>query len=498
MSVVRIVGAGVTGLYLARELLRQGVPSVVIYEASGKVGGRWRTEGPIERGAWRLSLDSHPKALKLVREYSPVDPITYSFEGFVGRCAPVQQKLTESCPTGSGLSVRDWRTLTLSSEDKARRLDLRSGYHGQDLGACEIKEVYGTTALATHEDKSESGRFGTVRLGFEHVAQLLLRDVRAAGGRVHLGHRVTGADAHNRVRGVRRVGKNQHKLFTTPPADWLVWCVPPHQLPQTEEQLNANLDLVRAAVLSSPLVHIYAPLPVGATIPKFKFRTDLAVSQLIHHQPESGFWQPCYAAGEHARFWMRLYQADPKACQEELQKQCGAVLRRSPIPPEQVEHLLQSLATKLRVCYWEEAIHMWAPAWGSSSDSKSSFRFACRPNVARRPRVCVAGEAISTHQGWSEGGLQTADEVLRIINNNPTHQIPSQPTEDPHHVFFRGLYLSLKGWLERHPGGRLPLLNHLGEEIGNLWAGLHTSRRARQQLFKLLSSSTDPTPRSGR
>ena len=168
MSVVRIVGAGVTGLYLARELLSRGVTSVEVYESSGKVGGRWRTSGSVERGAWRLSLDRHPKALQLIQSYSPVDPIQYRVEGFVGRCPPAP-KMTKSCPSGSGLSVRDWRTVAMGSEEKANSLNMRSGYHGQDLGACEVKEVYGTTVLAKEQNKSESGRFGTVRAGFENV-----------------------------------------------------------------------------------------------------------------------------------------------------------------------------------------------------------------------------------------------------------------------------------------------------------------------------------------
>lgn len=478
---VIVVGAGVTGLYLADKLLQMGA-EVDVYEASGRVGGRWRTKDGLELGAWRLSLESHPRALRLVQKHAPVDPIEYDLEGFVGRCSP-PSTTSLACPPSSGLSVRDRRALDLGSQEAASRVDLRSGYHGQDRGACTVREVYGTRADGSETQERETGRFGAVGGGgFEDVARRLAATILSAGGKLHLGHRIVTADAFNRVRGTRRLPEGRFVPFrTTEPADWLVWCVPPHLLPRDDDG-QTGFDLVAASVLASPLVHVYAPSPPGA--PSFKIRTDLAVSQLIHHHRAPGWWQPCYAAGDHARFWMRLHQDSPKSFAAELRRQCAKILSRA-LPSGPANALLATLddAPALKVAYWEEAIHMWAPAWGGAKPvAKERMRLACRPSYARRPRVCVAGEAISTHQGWTEGCIQTADEVFRIIRSPNLPRCPGEET------LFRGMPVVWpEGWWERHPGGRLALRRHYGEEIEDLWMSLHSSARARQQLFALIA-----------
>ena len=481
---VIVVGAGVTGLYLANKLLQMGA-EVDIYEASGRLGGRWRTKDGLELGAWRLSLESHPRALRLVREHAAVDPIEYDLEGFVGRSAPPPPTpdTPSPCPPSSGLSVRDHRALELGSQEAAARIDLRSGYHGQDRGTCTVREVYGTRADGSETQTGETGRFGAVGGGgFEAVARCMADRVLAAGGRLHLGHRIVAADALNRVRGTRRLPEGRFVPFrTTAPADWIVWCVPPHLLPRDDDG-QTGFDLVAASVLASPLVHVYAPSPPG--VPAFKIRTDLAASQLIHHQRTPGWWQPCYAAGDHARFWMRLHQDSPERFAAELRRQCEQVLTRA-LPFAQANALLATLdgAAAIKVAYWEEAIHLGAPAWGGAKPvAEERMRLACRPSYARRPRVCVAGEAISTHQGWTEGCLQTADEVLGVIRSPPLPREPRGVT------LFRGMPVVWpEGWLQRHPGGRMALRRHLGEEIEDLWMSLHSSARARQQLFALIA-----------
>ena len=44
-----IIGAGITGLYLAYKLILKGVPStdIVIFEGSGRIGGRIYTNEPM-------------------------------------------------------------------------------------------------------------------------------------------------------------------------------------------------------------------------------------------------------------------------------------------------------------------------------------------------------------------------------------------------------------------------------------------------------------------
>ena len=481
---VAVVGAGASGLYLSRNLALRGYV-VTLLEASFRVGGRWKTlKNGKEAGAWRLGLDGqHPLSVKVVRQYSRVVPINYNVEGFVGRVS--KPKLdSQSCPSGIGLSVRDWRTLT-SGASNARKSDLRSGYHGEDRGDCAVSEVYGVKSSGKEHVESENGKYGVVLEGFEGVARKMAKAATESGVNLLLGHRVTGFDKYNRLSVVARNGHNSHREFVTEPYDWLVWCVPPHSLPYSGVGNDSNQHLLAASAISSPLVHVFAPLPKGYKN-TFKIKTDMSISQIICHRPDQGFWQPAYASGKDAQYLTRLYQADKKMFSLELRKQCGKVLKRI-LPEQETSRLLQTLKNPktLLAAHWEQAIHMWAPAWGATPEER--YLLACRPSPVRRPRVCYCGESLSLHQGWAEGAFQTADHVLNNIILK--HQIP-KPLFTGTWIKYRGIPLRLDtGWMSKHPGGKAPLRNHLKEEVSDLWEGLHSSTRARQQLFSLLAAS---------
>lgn len=499
-TTVGVVGAGVTGLYVGRELARRG-HRVLLYERTGRVGGRWKTTGgaeaPVEAGAWRVSLERHPLSLALLREYSPVDPIRYAAEAYVplhGKTGAGDPAAIGPCPAGAGLSVRDWR-VAQAGPRAAEHLNARSGYDGQDGGSCRVAEVYGARAVVGKKKERETGRYGAVRAGFGAVAGRLRADAEAAGVVFRPWHLVEGASPERCLRGVRRDARGRLEPFHTPPHDWLVWCVSPHELPEGDP--DSNFALLRAAAVPAPLVHVYAPLPPGGGGPPFKYTTDAPCSQLIHHRPGSGHWQPCYASGGSARFWMRLHQyGDRRRFRRELERQCGAVLEAAGVPPARRRALLGTLRGPLRVHYWGEAVHMWAPVWGGGGPA-DRMRLACRPNPVRRPRVCVAGEAISTHQGWAEGCLQTANRVLALVGEGGPPRAPPRPP--PGGFVYRGMALALEaGWLDRHPGGRGALEGHAGEDITALWdAQHHKSARALRLLFGFLAAKKSRAPGGG-
>ena len=63
-------------------------------------------------------------------------------------------------------------------------------------------------------------------------------------------------------------------------------------------------------------------------------------------------------------------------------------------------------------------------------------------------------------------------------------EIRPMPRLPEYSVVYRGLVIDLEQWLERHPGGKEPLLNHLGEDITDLWDSIHSSERARALLVQ--------------
>ena len=65
-------------------------------------------------------------------------------------------------------------------------------------------------------------------------------------------------------------------------------------------------------------------------------------------------------------------------------------------------------------------------------------------------------------------------------------------------MLYRGMEFTVpEQWLHRHPGGRVAIDNHLGEDVTRLWDARHNgSRSARQQLFAFLAASWHPQTRA--
>ena len=69
---IAIIGAGVAGLTAAEALKQQGYDDVVVYEASGRIGGKVHTltvdERPYELGAY-ITLESDDEVLELIEKH---------------------------------------------------------------------------------------------------------------------------------------------------------------------------------------------------------------------------------------------------------------------------------------------------------------------------------------------------------------------------------------------------------------------------------------------
>ena len=74
-----IVGGGITGLYLARELAKKGT-KILLIEKDRHVGGRIHTINGLEAGAGRIH-ESHKLTLGLIKEYG-LDTIQIGKESY--------------------------------------------------------------------------------------------------------------------------------------------------------------------------------------------------------------------------------------------------------------------------------------------------------------------------------------------------------------------------------------------------------------------------------
>src|SRR5262245_33122484 len=127
MNPVAIIGAGITGLSAAFKLRQRGIP-VVVYEASGRVGGVIQT---VRRDGWLAEcgpnsiLETSPKISDLIRELDLTSRRIYSAPRAERRFLVRNARLVEVPRSPKGMVATrlfSWRAkLRLLSEPFIRR-----------------------------------------------------------------------------------------------------------------------------------------------------------------------------------------------------------------------------------------------------------------------------------------------------------------------------------------------------------------------------------------
>lgn len=197
---VVIVGAGVAGLAAARGLAEAGL-SVVLLEASGRVGGRVRTVRmtgsnlPIGTGA-EFVHGRPPELLAVIEEAGLTlyerGGAFYSYED--GRLRPTEWEesafdVLDDLPAEGDMPFnRFLQQKNLPPKIAARVTDYVEGFNAADA------RVIGTAALRKQqqaEEAMEGERVFRIREGYDRVPLFLLDRFLAAGGDVHLDTPVT-------------------------------------------------------------------------------------------------------------------------------------------------------------------------------------------------------------------------------------------------------------------------------------------------------------------
>ena len=504
---VAIIGAGLTGLWLSRELLKLG-HTVDIFESSFEVGGRIKTvmqeNTPLyDSGAWRVPLSDQTTvnlvlSLGLHLRKIPPPVIIHSTSLRCARASAGEQHSSTTLKppslNASDLSLRGVRIICEGVE-AAAMANGKSGYHDQDLIA------YGSSSYGVGDNNTTheiDAGYAYIVEGFQALPRSLLAIIKNNPNlTVHLRRRVqflrVMPEGKWRVAGTCRSVRGDTEIFNSGVNfDAVVCCVPPHALPRLVEA-NASPVLpdvfrpLRGAVSSTPLVHVYAPVPLGATgLPFFKITTQLPVSQCIGPAGPGLWWQPCYASGRDARFWNNLWLLDRAKFRAELRRQFVQAMHEAGLGS--VAHKLLPSLQHVSVHFWEHAVHYWEPCWGLNT--KNATRLAVHPSPVMHPSLFVAGEAVSLRQGWAAGCLSTAAVVVTHFSvSNPKYEITRRiPISG---MFYNGIELHVpEAWLRHHPGGKSAIENHLLDgDISPLWEHMHHSRLSDRVLFSILANS---------
>ena len=446
---VVVVGGGVAGLHVSLSLAERGM-KVCLMETRPALGGRVRTafedvDGggarvvSYEAGAWRVD-EAHGRVRALFRRFDvnlvPAPAATAA--------APVEAGGGTSAAAGvPGVGLTTWgRDALTGGVEEADRRDARSGYAGANDSAHGSAPYYA------------DGPFLVAPDGFSTLVDRLHTAVVAAGVDVRTNTRVVDvatATGGYRVRARVRVGRRFRDDAVD--AEWVVLCLPPHawgEWPLLREHARSLRSAVEAEVLQHVYVRGGGEAAVSRVVPD--------VGHVVAAQyAQSDWWQVSYSSGRVATMWRDYAMQDERGFLERVRSLAEKLVGGGSPVSEVRRHL------------WPFAFHKWRAV--PNFDLARAVATGVRVNPVRLPRVLCAGEAFSSHQGWMEGALETAELAVAAVTARdgvtPRPDVVPDRTFAPREwtVYVEGLRLDVRAFADVHPGGIAALREHVGEHL---------------------------------
>ena len=410
-----ILGAGIAGLYCARELSKRYPDSkICILEKYKFIGGRVSTfrnadlDISWEAGAGRIHK-SHHMVLSLLKEYKlPVYPMTPGIEYRTpDTVEPVEfGRYLETVSGIKQLDNLDKTTVKKVLEQtlgKSRATELIYSYEYRS----ELDTLRADNALdlLANEIGHQGGFYG-VKGGFSSLIGALKDDIEAKGVEILRSYEVLTIDKDAKGSTYRVILKDKSpvrasKVIVALSRDAVA-------------QMKCFQDLhILKQVIMRPLLRIYAVFPFDKNgKPWFqgikKFICNLPIRYIIPIDATKGTMMISYTDGKDALYWMdRITRLGEGHVVDECIKQLRSLFPSIEIPDP----------TYSKSHAWQDGCSYWLPSskvaglYYSRVESKASLI----PLPDSMPEVYMCGESWAAEQCWVESALESAKQVLHII-----------------------------------------------------------------------------------
>ena len=390
-----VVGGGIAGLYVARELASKG--PVTVLEKYHMLGGRVHTghvgSDSFELGAGRIH-SSHKRVLSLVKEYGLK---TIDIGG-----------IPQWRPAGANISVENrfeptWMALltqirklspeVLGSHTLRELSDKILGSSKKLLETfpyrTELESLRADLGIKTFDDTlGTQAHYSVVAGGLSQLIEGLAADIRKRGGVIHTGVTVTNVTNE----GGKYIVHTNDKTFE---GSKVILCVESEAL----RKLPVTRGLRTLQHLGmAPLIRIYAKYPPWFTGAD-RTVTDSPLRYIIPINPAAGVIMISYTDGRDTEAWKGLKGS---ALTKAIQKEVRALFPERKIP----EPLW------VKSYEWQGGTTFWKPG---SYDPVAESQAILQPRPATMPGLYICGESFSLLQAWMEGSLEHAERLLKLI-----------------------------------------------------------------------------------
>ena len=390
-----VVGGGITGLYLARELAKKGT-KVLLIEKDRHVGGRIHTINGLEAGAGRIH-ESHKLTLGLIKEYG-LDTIQIGKESYwrsIGSSVSMQNRF-EAMWAAFLEQIRHLSPVVLSVmtlQQVAREIlgpDSAKALLDLFPYRTELESMKADVAILGF-DRVAKGGYCVVAGGLSLLVEALVDTLKKLGVEIRTDLAVT--DVTLESDGTYLVhSKGQVDTLSAPRVILTIPVTELRRLPVMRGfKTLEHLDM-------APLIRIYAKFPTPWFSDSERLVTDSPLRYLIPIRAEEGIIMISYTDGRDTKRWAGL---------------SGPALAQ--IIHQEVKRLFPernvSAPTWVKSYDWKDGTTYWKPG---SYDAAAESEAAIRPRPSTMPELYVCGESFSLLQAWIEGSLEHAERLLKI------------------------------------------------------------------------------------
>jgi hypothetical protein len=259
------------------------------------------------------------------------------------------------------------------------------------------------TGKGTGKGKAEAAPYYGIKEGIDALAIGLHREAVAAGAICRARHRVEdakrGVDGLFDVTGLKgKKGVNETPFHYRSTNLIIATC----RCSLSGFSVLKGAPLLKQ-VQTGALMRIYAVYPPNkdGSVWFAGLKKQVTAGPLRHVIPineESGLIMISYTDGDDTKFWRGKEDA---ALEAAIQREAKALFPDRTIPAP----------VYLKKHDWTQGCSYWAPT-EEPYDVKAASRAAHTPS----PHVYVVGESVSMTQTWIEGGLESAEYLLRLLH----------------------------------------------------------------------------------